>query len=83
VDNKPFSVQDANGIGNEIVDLLDNSHFFKLDTAVVEHNCRLVKINWHESYNAIGCNDMELSRNIVKSLLSEPFQAKIDIQSCH
>ena len=56
---------------------------FKLETVISEHNRRLLKNDLHESYDEIERDDVELSRTVVESLLSETFQEKIEIRFSH
>ena len=78
-----YWVLDVNGTDNKVVDLFENAHRFKLDTIIAEHKRRLQKNVTHESYDAIERDDIQLSRTVVESLLSESFQEKIEIRFSH
>ena len=68
---------------NKVVDLFENAHRFKLDTVVKEHKRRLEKSTAYESYDEIERDEVELSRTVVESLLTETFQEKIEIRFGH
>ena len=75
-----YWIRDSDG---KVVDLFDNSHRFKLDTVVAEHKRRLEKRTDFETYDEIERDEVELSRTVVESLLTETFQEKIEIQFSH
>jgi hypothetical protein len=64
------------------VDLFEHTHRFKLEIVIAEH-CRRMKGTDHETYDTIEKDEVELSRLVVESLLSETFQEKIAIRFGH
>ena len=68
---------------NKVVDLFDNAHCFKLDGVIAEYIRRLAKNNLHESYDDTERDEVELSRTVVESLLTETFQEKFEIRFSH
>ena len=75
-----YWIRDSDG---KVVDLFDNAHRFKLDTVVAEHKRRLEKRTDFETYDEIERDEVELSRTVVESLLTETFQEKIEIRFSH
>ena len=63
-----------------LVDLFEHSHRFKLDAVIAEHQRRLAVSGNFDSYDMIERDDVELSRMVVESLLTESFQEKIEIR---
>ena len=70
-------------IDGKVVDLFENAHRFKLETVIAEHNRRMIVSGEKESYDGIERDEVELSRTVVESLLSETFQEKIEIRFSH
>jgi hypothetical protein len=70
---------------NLVVDLFENAHCFKLDTVVEEHNRHIMLVSGlFEYYDGIERDEVELSRTVVESLLSESFQVKkIEVRFGH
>jgi hypothetical protein len=62
-----------------VVDLFENAHRFKLDMVIEEHNRRMLVSGLFESYDGIERDEVELSRSVVDSLLSESFHEKIEV----
>jgi hypothetical protein len=75
-----YWIRDSDG---KVVDLFEHSHRFKLDNVVAEHTRRCVKNNDFASYDDIERDEVELSRTVVESLLTEAFQEKIEIRFNH
>ena len=69
-------------VSNKVVDLFENTHRFKLETVIDEHYRRMSGTE-HEAYDSIERDEVELSRLVVESYLSEPFQEKIAIRFNH
>jgi hypothetical protein len=63
---------------NMVVDLFENTHRIKLDVVIAEHY-RCIRGSEHEAYDNIEKVEVELSRLVVESYLSEPFLEKIAI----
>ena len=64
---------------DSVVDLFEKAHRFKLDTVIAEHNRRMAVSVLFELHDGIERDEVELSRAVVESLLSESFQEKIEV----
>ena len=74
-----YWIRDTN---NKVVELFEHTHRFKLEAVIAEHYRRM-KGDGHEAYDIIEKDEVELSRLVVESLLSETFQEKIAIRFGH
>jgi hypothetical protein len=63
----------------KVVDLFENTHRLKLVAVIAEHYRRIRGTTAHEAYDSTEKDEVELSRMVVESYLSEPFQEKIAI----
>ena len=68
---------------DKVVDLFENAHRFKLDDVVAEHVRRSAKNTKFETYDDLERDEVELSRTVVESLLTETFQEKLEIRFSH
>jgi hypothetical protein len=68
---------------SKLVDLFENAHRFKLESVIAEHDRRLEVNDKHDSYDELERDEVELSRTVVESLLTETFQEKIEIRFGH
>ena len=75
-----YWIRDTDG---SVVDLFENAHRFKLDAVIAEHNRRMEVSGLFEAYDRIEKDEIELSRTVVESLLTESFQEKIEIRFSH
>ena len=66
-----------------MIDLFDNAHRFKLEAVIAEHDRRSEQKTLFETYDDIERDEVELSRTVVESLLTETFQEKIEIRFGH
>jgi hypothetical protein len=75
-----YHVRDIDG---KVVNLFENSHRFKLEAIVDEHNRRVAVGNAHELYDQYERDEIELSRMVVDSLPTESFQEKLVVRYGH
>jgi hypothetical protein len=75
-----YWIRDTDG---RVIDLFEHAHRFKVEGVIAEHTRRIAVNTNYESYDAIERDEVELSRTVVESLLSETFQEKIEIRFGH